>query len=262
MSRLGTDIDKDFVNHLYAPNTIWPKVELNYVRLPSMYDFNLEEARFEYNKIQEKYPVKPFRVASKFGKLRDRLIYRGLGLTAKKSSQDPLYDALNLYGRDGQGIDIYNTFKNYSEKLQGVERLMPSLDESEFSDFTPACSPFFKKIIDKFQSPFTKVRFLELMPGGHIPPHVDFPYYEAIRVHSVLETNESVVWEVEGEDFQLPADGKFYWFDTGKYHSVINKGKTSRLVLSINLMVYKGRGQETRYSHQHDLLDLIRQGKI
>ena len=92
--------------------------------------------------------------------------------------------------------------------------------------------------------------------------HVDFPYYQTIRVHSCLYTNPDVVWKVEDEQFQIPADGNFYWFDTGKYHSVVNNGNETRIVLSINLLVYFNREKKQIYDHNQDLFDLMDKGQI
>jgi hypothetical protein len=259
---LGTNLDSNFNQVFYSPNTPWPQVPENFLMLPPRYDIDLDRARTETQALLQRFSIRPFQVGSKTGRSRSRLSYRGLGLSSRPGSEDPLYDSLNLYGRGNQQLDIYETFANYSEKKPGAERILEVLDESQFSELTEACTPYFQEIIKRFNSPFSKIRLLQLMPGGIIPPHVDFPYYEGIRVHSVLETNSDVIWEVNGEQRRLPADGKFYWFDTGKYHAVVNRGKTPRLVLSLNLLVYKNRDGSSRLGPQHSLVELIQSGQV
>ncbi len=259
---LGTNQDSCFNDVLYSPHTPWPSISENFLALPAKYNIDIERARAEVHKLLQDFSLKPFQVGSKSGKTRSRLSYRGLGFSSRPGSAEPLYDSLNLYGPDNKQLDIYQTFANYSEKKSGAERVLEVLDEKQFSELTNACTPYFQEIIGRFKSPYAKIRLLQLMPGGIIPPHVDFPYYEGIRVHTVLETNSEVVWEVNGEQRRLPADGRFHWFDTGKYHAVINNGKTPRLVLSLNLLVYKNRDGSERLGPQHSLLDVIRSGQI
>ena len=257
---LGTEINPEYVDVLYSPSTPWKKINENVVQLPKEYSFDLEKARYEYKLITDKFNLAPFEYTKNDVTLARRS-YRGLGLTHKPESQNKLYDALSLYTRDKK-INIYDTFKMSSEKIEGKNRDFPLLDESGFSEKTDACSPFFSEIIDRFKSTYTKVRFLSLSPGGLIPPHIDFPYYQGIRVHASIFTNPDVVWEIDGKQFQIPADGNFYWFDTGKYHAVKNYGNEDRVVFSVNLMVYFDRSGAQQYAPSNDLIDLINAAKI
>lgn len=100
------------------------------------------------------------------------------------------------------------------------------------------------------------------MPGGIIPPHIDFPYYKCIRVHAAITTNPDVVWEVEGDTFSIPADGNFYWFDTGRYHAVKNNGRSPRLVLSINILLYQDRNGVAKFKESDRLEMLIEKGML
>jgi hypothetical protein len=234
---LKTDANPEFCDRFYFPNTPWKKLALNYYKLPAYYSFDLATALEEMRKVTTKTPLAPFTFESKSGKTRQRKSYRGVGLSYRPQAKEPLYDALDLYTEDGK-LNIYETFSKVAPNVSAEARIIEPLYENDFTLLTEACTPFFQKIIKKFKSRYTKIRFLELMPGGFIPPHVDFPYYKGIRLHSVLTTNKDVFWEVNGETFQLPSDGNFYWFDTGKYHAVANKGDSSRIVLSINLQVY------------------------
>ncbi len=259
---LHTDSSPEFSDHLYAPNTQWVKPSLKWMRLPSEYSFDLEAARREFESIRKDFPLKPFQVSSKSGRTRSRLSYRGLGLTARSHSEEPLYDALSLYGPGDKKLSIFHTFEKVSDRRAPEERIIETLDEKGFDSETAACRPFFSEILKKFKSPTTKVRFLEMTPGGYIPPHVDFPFYSGIRVHACLYSNPDVIWEVEGEQFTIPCDGNFYWFDTGRYHAVKNNSDENRVVFSVNLSPYFNRDGSPRLAPAVDLIDLIRQGGV
>lgn len=260
--KLGTDVNPEFSDYLYQPSTAWPKPSLNWMRLPEKYSFDLAEARREFERISNQFPLKPFEVESREGKTKPRRSYRGLGLTSRPQAENPIYDALSLYGPKDHKLSIFKTFEKVSEQKAPDERVIEVLDESGFSEKTDACGPYFESLISRFESPYTKVRFLELMPGGVIPPHVDFPFYQGIRVHACLSSNEDVLWEVEGEQFRIPCDGHFYWFDTGRYHAVRNSGDTSRVVFSINLSPFFNRDGSARELRTLDLVDLISKGEI
>jgi hypothetical protein len=259
---LNTDRSPEFSDHLYAPHTHWVKPSLKWMKLPAEYSFNLEDARREFELIRKDFPLRPFEVSSKSGRTRPRLSYRGLGLTARANADEPLYDALSLYGPGDKKLSIFHTFEKVSDRKEPDERVIETLDESGFDQETQACRPYFSKLLEKFKSPTTKVRFLEMTPGGYIPPHVDFPFYSGIRVHACLFSNPDVVWEVEGEQFTIPCDGNFYWFDTGRYHAVRNNSDESRVVFSVNLTPYFDRTGKPRLAPSTDLIELIRSGGV
>jgi len=259
---LNTDRDPNFSDHFYFPQTPWKKPGVNWLRLPEKYSFDLERARFEFEKIRDQFPLKPFEVLSKEGKTRPRLSYRGLGLTARAGASDPVYDALSIFGPDGKKLSIFHTFEKMSDKRSPENREVETLDEYGFDQETDACTPYFKEILTRFQSPITKVRFLEMTPGGYIPPHIDFPYYRGIRVHACLYSNPDVIWEVEGEQFSIPCDGNFYWFDTGRYHAVRNDSDESRIVFSVNLSPFMNRDGSARLGPDAELIELLRSGGV
>lgn len=243
----------------YAPYTAWPSIPENHFRLPEFYSFELDRMRAELKAIREQYGLKPFPVKKDRPKVRKT--YRGIGITHTPGAKDPIYDALHLYSKEGE-IDIAETFHKMRQQLEPSSRKASALYEKNFSEKNVLYKGYLKEVMERFRSPVTKARFLELMPGGVITGHVDFPYYEQIRVHAVLESNENVWWEVNGERFQIPADGNFYWFDTGKYHAVWNDGETPRVVLSVNLSVYFDRDGKALHTPNDSLLELIRKAKV
>lgn len=253
--------DNDLLNREWYSNG-WPRLDKNFYRFPDTYSFDVTEAREEAAKILEKYPARRFPLRGKGTAQKWKHSYRGVGLTSLPNGTEE--DALNIYVQREDGLQVVETeaiLEATSERSSS--RYLPELDESMFTAESPAMTPYFSNLIKRFKSPVTKVRLLELKPGGVLASHVDFPYYRIIRIHSILETNDGVYWEVDGERRQLPIDGNFWWMDVGKYHSVWNVGKTSRWVLSINLAPFSTRSGSNQFLPREpaiprlDLFDLI-----
>jgi hypothetical protein len=256
---INTASGTEFYDHWYAPNTEWPKLKPNWLKLPECYSFDLERMREQVYAIKNDYGFKPFVVGLKQPK--KRLTYRGIGLTARPEAEDPLYDSLRLFSKEGE-LDIAEQFRKQRDNVAPDARETVELAEKQFSEPTVINTGYIAEVIGQFKSSTTKTRLLELAPRGIITSHVDFPYYHQIRVHAVIDTTPDVWWEVEGEKFQIPADGNFYWFDTGKYHAVWNDGKTDRIVLSVNLSVFEDRDGKIILGPDHDLVEMINEGLV
>lgn len=260
---IDTTKETKYEKQWYSPATDWPAIPVRWCRLPDYYSFDLERLRKELAEVEQEYAFKPF-VLDEHG--HKRMTYQGICLTAREDSEDPEYDGMKLFakqdGDDKKPIQIRDTFKSYFvnenmyEDGSGPESMFV-LNEKIFSKPTRAYRGYIAEVINKFHSAKTKCRMLKLKPRGVVPPHVDFPYYQQIRVHAAIYSNDDVWFEVEGHKFRIPADGHFYWFDTGKNHAVVNEGSTDRVTLSVNLSVYDGQ-----YTHNDNLLDLINQCKI
>lgn len=234
------DIDTTSNSHLidewYTPHTIWDKPKVKLYKLNPYYSFDVEKALDALREIKSKYKFGNFPLDGNNSERVTRA-YKGIGFTARKNATDPLYDANYSYNKNGEDVGLVAKYSAEGTVSDGAEVL--PVYERDFCVETELYQGYFKEIIDKFKSTKTKVRLLELRRGGILATHVDFPYYEQVRLHAVLSTNEQCYWEVEGERFQIPVDGNFYWFDTGRLHAVWNGGQTDRVVLSVNLSLYK-----------------------
>jgi hypothetical protein len=254
--KVDTSSKNDYYSGWYKPNTSWPKLcGPKWLPINSKYSFDLGKAKDQLSEIEKQFPFKPFPIKEN----RLRWSYQGVGLTARPESTDPIYDSLRLYTKNGE-IEIYKTFASMDKKNS---ELPPPQDlyEKNFSVKTEVYSDYLASVLEKFKSPLCKVRLLNLKPKGVITPHVDFPYYKQIRIHAALTTNSNVWWECEGEKFQIPADGNWYWFDTGKCHAVWNDGLSDRIVLSANLSIYEDLNEKGKNLNR-DFYDLIQSGDL
>lgn len=250
--------DPRIIAEMYEPHTYWPMLEPNFRQLPAKYNIDLEKVRAAARELKAAYG---FRAVSVSGS-KKKHSYQGLGLTTRPQAQDKLYDSLQVYGEGEQQLDINQVIHSTSERQDPEHRHRVLISEAAFSEVTEACTPVFQEVLAKFDSPLLKVRLLELRAGGVLTSHIDFPYYEGIRLHSVLETNDDCWWEVQGERRQLPADGSFWWMDVGKYHSVWNAGSTPRLVLSVNLSFYRWRDGSPRAGGTMGFMDILDYGLL
>ena len=236
--------DEGLYAYWYAPHTKWPVVSKNWCRLNDYYSFNRKKLLKEIQNIKTKPGLKPFPLTEK----RKNPSLRGICLTAKENSQDPLYEGLKLFTKN-QRI-LYGS-ELYKKNIKGID---PELYEKDFTKKTKFYKGYIADILNRFKSPLYKVRITELQKGGFLLPHVDCPYYRSIRVHSILQTNEKVSWTVGGEKFQIPSDGHWYWIDAGKFHSIRNEGQTSRFVLSLHLSIYENKNEiptNSSYNFEH-----------
>lgn len=202
-----------------------PMLSYNYFKLPDFYSFNINEMRHEINCIIQKFDTYAIKRNST-GKTYNR--YKGLGFFAREHSTTPLED--HFLRRDVNHGVVYPDDLHLNNKL-------PMLYEHDFTNPTKIYNQYFKNIFSVFKSKISKASILSLKSKGYLGSHVDYPYYKCIRLHASIEGTENAYYEVNGEKFQIPADGNWYFIDTGKFHSVWNEGPNDRLTLNINLFV-------------------------
>lgn len=234
-------------NSWYQPNTPAPRPRVKFLKLPTCYSFDLDRLLNELKSIQNIAPFKPF----PFGK-KLRRSYQGIGLTHRKGATDVYYDSFQMLSSK-QTVDPVEYFS--SEK-------QVRLNETTFTEKNNLWTGYLGEVLNTFESPKTKVRLLKMSPKGAMPSHIDFPHYEQIKVHAYLKTNSKVWIQVEDETFQIPADGNFYWFDTGRYHAVWNDGDTDRIDLCVNLRLFYDHNGKVLRPISQDLTKIILNEKI
>jgi hypothetical protein len=202
-----------------------PKLGYNVFKLPSQYSFNLKEMQDQVSSLLEKQNTISISKNAKGEKFNR---YKGLGFFSRPNCATPLED--HFTRRDVKhGV-------TYADDLH-LNANLPDLIENDFTETTCIMNEYFNNIFSSFKSKITKASLLELRPMGWLGSHVDFPYYKTVRLHTSIFGNEGAWYEVEGEKFQLPQDGHWYFIDTGKYHSVWNHGPNSRITLNVNLEI-------------------------
>ena len=197
----------------------------NFFKLPSTYSFDLDKMRRHVDNLLEQHQtisITKNENGDKFNR------YRGLGFYSRQGSNTPLED--HFIRRDELIGEVYPDDLHLNNNL-------PQLIENDFTNPTSILDDYFTEVFGVFKSKVSKASILDLRPLGWLGSHVDFPYYKTVRLHASISGNENAWYEVNGERFQLPADGNWYFIDTGKYHSIWNDGRKNRVTLNINLCV-------------------------
>lgn len=201
----------------------YPILKYHWFKLPSHYSFDINEMRNEIQLILTKYQPKSITKNAKGKKYNG---YKGLGFFSRKNAKEPLDDHFVRRDKILGEVFVDDLYMNKD---------LPNLIENDFDVPTEIYNDYFKNVFSKFKSKITKASILELRSKGYLASHVDFPYYKGIRLHATIYGGENSYYEVNGEQFQIPADGNWYFLDTGKFHSVWNHGPSNRLTLNINL---------------------------
>lgn len=201
----------------------FPKLNYNVFRLPTEYSFDIEEMRKQIDNILESHEPLSIKRNSD-GKKYNR--YKGLGFFAREDSVNPLED--HFTRRDTNLGEVFPDDLHLNNSL-------PELYENDFTKPTQIYNDYFKDVFSVFKHHINKASLLDMRSKGFLGSHVDFPYYKAIRLHATIYGGEHSYYEVDGERFQIPADGHWYFFDTGKYHSAWNEGPQDRLTINVNL---------------------------
>ena len=241
----------------YSPYTEWAIPEDYFLKLPDTYSFDLQKMRDHVNNVISEVGLNTLQLND--GTSIYSKGYKGMGFTHRKDAPDPHHDAFKVFNEKGE-LESSATCRrrmSYTMKAKDIHKF-----EKNFTEKTQYYSGVLDESLKNFKSSITKVRITELAPGESVHPHFDYPYYENIRVHAVLETNDDVEWWVEDQKFNIPSDGNFYWFDTGRFHHIINNGKTPRRVLSVHLSVYKDMDNNVRFNSSKSIIELIKQGEV
>ena len=95
MYKIYLDTSKKMCLDWYKPNTKWPCPKINWCQLNTYYSFNKEKLLKEVLEIKKQFKLKPFPLT----KNKKMYTYRGICLSSKKNSQDPLYEGLKIFNQ-------------------------------------------------------------------------------------------------------------------------------------------------------------------
>lgn len=208
------------LNSWYEQN---PILSFNWFKLPDHYSFNIKEMKDQIETLLVNHKTRGIS-KNAYGKIYNG--YKGLGFFARENATSPLDDHFTRRDKNFGEIFLEDLYMNQN---------LPDLIEDDFVSPTEIYNQYFKNIFAKFKTKITKASILELRSKGYLSSHVDYPYYKGIRLHAMISGGENSYYEVNGEKFQIPADGNWYFIDTGKFHSVWNEGPNNRLTININL---------------------------
>ena len=112
--------------------------------------------------------------------------------------------------------------------------------QKNFAD-TPALAacPYFREMIDSFQTEIRGVRLLRLTPGSMLKEHTDHESTDedgVLRLHIPVVTNPDVVFLLNGTRVVMEA-GSAWYLRLRDSHSVANRGATDRVHMLVDLVM-------------------------
>jgi hypothetical protein len=136
------------------------------------------------------------------------------------------------------GKDLKDRIRN--KKAKGAN-LPPTANEMVWDYQTEACKGtyFEEALLGSFKSQVCRARLHKLGPGLHLDPHIDYDPSYGVRIVCPISGTEGTInqfW-VNGEyqEYNLPADGRVYFLNTGFKHGVVNNGSEPRIALLATL---------------------------
>ena len=154
--------------------------------------------------------------------------YFGLNFKSTPDAKNPLQDG------------------NFSNSLASDWSKDDYIDPN-FTEKTDAWFSYFDTIVNKFRGTVTQLKLIKLEAGCNIgiypsddnpyAHHIDYPWYQGVRLHICLTPDIEYVWNILGTDHYAERNGKIYFLDAGKPHDAKNKqNNVDRYVLNINLI--------------------------
>ncbi len=152
-------------------------------------------------------------------------------------SEEQMQNA-NDYTIEDLGTSIRDRIRN--KKAKG-DNLPPAANEMLWDVPTKeARDTYFMDILyNKFKADACRARLHYLAPGKSLAPHIDYDPSYGVRVVCPIQGTEETInyfW-VKGEEqqYNLPADGRVWFLNTGFKHSVVNNGSEPRIALLLTL---------------------------
>lgn len=165
--------------------------------------------------------------------------------SSAENMEGELYKQLYLTDFDtsksSNRVNLHNTniFERTKRLNPSDARYLPEADELNYGVRNSYVTGILSDILDSFDSKITRVRLAYLSANFEIKPHVDYDPSYIVRFHLPLITNEQVImgFERKGQTltYNLPADGKIYFFNSGIKHWVKNNSQQGRLHLIIDV---------------------------
>ena len=128
------------------------------------------------------------------------------------------------------------------DRLKRIDRngpdYVPEADEHNFGMLTEKVEGPIKEALDKFKSPFARVRFATLAPRSSVDPHIDYDPSYVTRYHIPIVTNKDC-WMCVDKDrivrkVNFAADGRVYFLNTGFKHWIENNSDQWRVHLIVD----------------------------
>ena len=121
----------------------------------------------------------------------------------------------------------------YYEEYKNMDQAHVPYKWTGISKHCPTTVNFLKKSF--FNAKFFRVRFMALMPGGYILPHVDMPQKILAPINLALNNPDGCIFKMKGFGNIPFGPGKAFILDTSNEHIVYNNSNKVRLHMIIHV---------------------------
>ena len=145
---------------------------------------------------------------------------------------------------DEYGAEYFSndyTQMTITEPSQGMKYIKGKQDERCYDKLKDCYKgTYVEEVLNKFRSPYTRVRIVVKKPGTYILPHKDYDSKYSVRFFIPLVTNPWAFTGVQRFDNNVEVlnlhEGNVYFVNVGFSHSAWNFGTTDdiRLIVSVN----------------------------
>ena len=203
--------------------------------------FDIDKIKKEISKIEDKwtdiYEANPGITNLHEGSFVENA-YENLKEIPLMTLSDEEMKRANEYTVEDLGSSIRDRIRN--KKAKGAN-LPPAANEMLWDVPTDvARDTYFMDILyNKFQAETCRARLHYLAPGKSLAPHIDYDPSYGVRVVCPIQGTENTdnnFWHGKVKrTYNLPADGRVWFLNTGFKHSVVNNGTEPRIALLMTL---------------------------
>jgi len=146
-----------------------------------------------------------------------------------RESNSSGWKSICLHGISEKHIYDYTHYEEY----KNIDQNEVPYNWTEISKKCPITVNFLNNCF--FNARFFRVRFMALMPGGYILPHVDMPTKILAPINIALNNPKNCIFNMKGFG-QVPfKPGKAFILDTSNEHIVFNNSNLTRLHMIVHV---------------------------
>lgn len=145
-----------------------------------------------------------------------------------RESNSKGWKSICIHGISSDKIYDYTTYAEFKDRDQS---LVP-YKYTEIAEKCPETVKFLEKAF--FNTPFFRVRFMILEPGGYIEPHTDMPKKTLAPINIALNNPDKCIFKMRGYGLVPFYSGDAFMLDTSNEHIVYNGSKEIRIHMIIH----------------------------
>lgn len=170
-----------------------------------------------YVKLDLRFPVEA---------ARDEIVYLRSRMVRKNCNRSEGWSAVCLHGMSAEKIENYTDYVGAHPNPASLHHW------TDASTHTPVIRRWFEESIP--YAYFTRIRLMEVAPGGYVGPHRDIPDERLVSLNIAITHPPGCRWAIRGYGDIPFQPGDCYFVDIGKEHAVFNASNEPRLHIVVH----------------------------